>query len=332
MTKIINVYINGSLDSNKMPLNGSISLATLLHHLTVRNDNSLSSCINGCALESYDIRDLYMAFSFHTGAQAARIAREVEQEVNDSEDPIVLNIYGFSRGAIAAFMACLKLKHVDRTQLTINVAAFDPVPLNFERSVKADMFFGTGTTLSSKVADLGTCLNVGEMLVLFTNRPYPGFMGFSPILPSLPDTSHFEVDVMPGKHEDAVAFTLNQGVVSAVNTQSILMFHRIVKFMQNCGTVFDFSRLQFDENLVVQADSEHLLGFYAEAVHNSAAQHDRSMHLNNKIHTIHSEERIYLNRHHQTLAGVAPNDDQCILTVERNPQNRVVEPEFRASL
>lgn len=332
MTKIINVYVNGTLDSNEVPQNGSISLATLLHHLTVRNENSMSTCIKGCALESWDPRDLYLVFSFHSSTQAARIVHQVEQELNDSEEPIVLNIYGFSRGAIVAFMACLKLSHVDRSRLIINVAGFDPVPVNYQRSVKADMFFGTETTLSSKVADLSACSNVGEMLVLFTNRPCPSFMGFSPILPSLPVTSHFEVDVMPGRHEDAVAFTLDHGKISAVNTESILMFHRIVAFMQRCGTVFDFSLFRFDDNLVVPVDSNHLLGLYAQTAHDIAGQHDRSMHLDNQIHTSHSADRVYLNRHHQTLAGVVPSDDQCILTVENNPQNRVAEPEFKAAL
>lgn len=318
MSKIISVYINGTFDENKVPEKGSVSLASLLEHLTVNDGpNSFSICINGCGVESRDIRDMRVVFGFHLKKQVAKIAERIEELANESEDNIVLNLYGFSRGGIAAFLLCQKLKHIALERLTINVASFDPVPLNYITSVCTDMFFGTKNTLSGQVADLTQCANLDNLIILFTNYPLPDIMGFAPILPALPATCTAEVDVTPGSHETAVSFYKDGESVKAQNNESVIGFHRIVEFMQKCGTRFDFGRLQLNNNLVYPCAREQLLDLYGQLVREAVSQKPRLMHLYNSIHT--TEGRPYLNRHHQKLSGADIRPDECILSIKNHP-------------
>ena len=64
-------------------------------------------------------------FTFHLEQQVLKIATQVKKMLNDSDEKIILNIYGFSRGAVAAFLLCQKLKAISPEHLTINVASFE---------------------------------------------------------------------------------------------------------------------------------------------------------------------------------------------------------------
>ncbi|WP_045094544.1 hypothetical protein [Legionella fallonii] len=316
MTKIISVYFNGTNDRNDVPEKGRISLATLLAHITINDVNNYSFCVNGCGVESRDIRDLGVVFGFHLQKQVLKIAKEIKDIIDESEDDIVLNIYGFSRGGIAAFSLCKELKQIAPERLTINVATVDPVPVNFIVSVCGDMFFGTKSTLSAAVADLTTCNNIANMLALFANRPLPDIYGFAPLLPALPTTCHSEIDVTPGRHESAVSFYKEGNSVRALNNESVLVCNRVIEFMKQWGTVYDFERLQLDDILVCPSDSPQLLDLYEELARQTVNDEVRSMHFSKTIFTTPGK---YLNRYHQRLCNVQEEDirgEDCALTIQ----------------
>src|SRR5258708_4449298 len=102
MPKTINVYFNGTKDSNRIPENqpGPITLAALLNQLTIFDPNSASWCINGCAVNNDDFRDFNSIFSFHLARQVSEIAEKVKIEINHN-GPILLNLFGLSRGGLA---------------------------------------------------------------------------------------------------------------------------------------------------------------------------------------------------------------------------------------
>lgn len=335
MTKIISVYFNGTDDRNAVPKHGRITLAALLDQITIKDDiNNYSICVNGCGIETQDIRDLGAIFTFHLEKQVLKIAKQVKDMVNDSEDKVVLNVYGFSRGGAAAFLLCQKLKHISAEYLTINVASFEPVPGNFILGVYGDLLFGTNSTLSAAVADLTECKNIANMLVLFTNKPLPDIACHAPILPALPVSCETEVDVTPGCHKSAVSFYKEENSIQPSNNESAIVFHRIVEFMQKCGTTFNFDQLLLDPNLIysseseqgsVEVDKHRLLSLYEELTRKTAFLNDgqnRSMHLHNTIFT--KDSKQYLNRYHQQLCNVETvNDKDCVLTIQNNNPQRM---------
>ncbi len=251
MTRTFSVYFNGTDDSKDIPEYGDyVALAALLDHMTVKDNDNFSLCVEGCGIETRDFRDLGIIFAFHLEQQALKVAKQIEDLVKSSKEKIILNIYGFSRGGVAAFLLAQKLKHISADFLAINIASFEPVPGNFIMGVYGDLLLGAGSTLSAAVADLTECKNIANALVLFTNQPLPDIACHAPILPAFPATSNVEIDVTPGCHRGAVVFTKSGNSVGAANNESVIVFHRIVEFMKRCGTTFDFKQFQLFDYLV----------------------------------------------------------------------------------
>lgn len=340
MTKTISVYFNGTDESNDVPEYGSISLAALLDHLTVKDDtNFFSTCVTGCGIENKNTRDLGALFTFHLEEQVSQIAEQVERMVQESNDKVILNVYGFSRGGVAAFLLCQKLKHIAKDQLMINVASFEPVPGNLITGVYGDLLLGTHSTLSASVADLTECKNIANMLILFTNQPLPDLTCHAPILPALPSTCHSDVDVTPGCHKNAVSFYKKGQSINPTNEESAIVFHRIVEFMHQHGTSFDTDRLNLDRDLVCpdHNNKQKLLSLYSllrQVTSFTDNSHNRAMHLHNTIFTDknNTHNKQYLNRYHQQLCKVKNiNDDDCLLTIDhRNPQR--MNPHLRHAI
>lgn len=340
MTKTISVYFNGTDDDNDVPEHGRITLAALLDQMTVEDHNNFSICVNGCGVETQDIRDLGAIFTFHLEKQVLKIAKQVEEMVKSSEDKIVLNVYGFSRGGAAAFWLAQKVKYIPADRLTLNIASFEPVPGNFITNVYGDLLLGTNSTLSAAIADLTECKNVANALVLFTNQPLPDIACHAPILPALPTTCKTEVDVTPGCHKGAVAFYKRGESIQPANDESAIAFHRIVEFMQKCGTLFIFDKLRLDRNLVYSNESKEdspnrrLLSLYEGLAGKTSfrdAGQSRSMHLRNTIFTARDSKK-YLNHYHQQLCNVEnASDKDCVLTIRnRNPQR--MSPQQRQAI
>lgn len=310
---VMSVYFNGTDDSDSVPDEGPITLASLLDHLTKTDDSNVSICEDGCGVGNHDPRDSGIIFTYNLEKQVKRVAKQVEAFVRAS-GKVILNVYGFSRGGVSAFLLCQKLKHIAKDRLTINVASFEPVPGNFIMVAQGDIFFRTNRTLSAAVADLSDCQNIANMLILFTNQPLPDIACHAPILPALPSSCNTVIDVTPGCHKGAVAFSKSHRSASAMNNQSAIIFHRIAEFMQQNGTVFDFNRLWLDKSLV---SPTQLVLQYNQLARLFLNDHGmkRSMHLSNTIFTATSEKK-YLNRYHQKLLCVEnAKDEDCILTL-----------------
>jgi hypothetical protein len=228
-----------------------------------------------------------------------------------------------------------KLKHLSADRLTINIASFEPVPGNFITGVYGDILLGTNSTLSAAVADLTECKNIANMLVLFTNQPLPDIACHGPILPAFPVSAKTEVDVTPGCHKSAVAFYKSKDAIQPANNESAVVFHRIVEFMQKCGTTFNLKKYQLDRTLDCSTESiQMLVSLYNDLARKTSFNdggRNRSMHLRNTIFTA-VDNKQYLNRYHQQLDGVEnTSDSDCVLSIQnRNPQR--MTPQHRQAI
>jgi hypothetical protein len=326
MTKTINVYLNGAGENTEIPNFGRISLATLLNELTENNgETSTSFLVNGSAIDNYDPRDLGCIFAYHLTDQVTEVANKIKELVANSREKITLNVFGFSRGGVGAFLLAQQLKDISPDALAINIAAIDPVPGNFITTVSGDTFLGTKSTISAEVADLTECKNLENLLVLFTNEPIPDLACHAPILPAYPTTCNAEIDVTPGCHMNAVSYLNNEGTIANGNRESFITLCRVLEFMDKCGTEFLFERFKWNDDLANGLFSEEAL----RRAYNAITSHERSnpktitrsMHLDNSIFTWGCEKK-YLNLHHKFLAsGYNGDDSGCYMTIKsRNPQ------------
>jgi len=142
-----------------------------------------------------------------------------------------------------------------------------------------------------------------------------------------------------GCHRGAVDFYKDGNELLPVNSESAIVFHRIVEFMQKCGTSFNFTLFKLDDDLVYSNESKEdfscrkLLNLYDKLATKTSlldSGQSRSMHLRNTIFTAKDNKR-YLNLYHQQLCQVDTNDNDCILTVQnRNPQR--ITPKQRQAI
>ena len=106
--KTLNIYINGTDETNFIENSGVTSLANVLHQLTVddsRQDSS-SICLAGCGVNNDDPRDLGIVFTFHLAKQIKQLENEIRNIVNNGQEKLRLNLYGFSRGGAGVFLLC----------------------------------------------------------------------------------------------------------------------------------------------------------------------------------------------------------------------------------
>lgn len=317
MSKVLTVYINGT-DEDASLEGFATSLANVLHALSEQNNNQRSICLDGCAIGNYDPRDLGAIFTFHLEKQLDALLPQIKEKLS-TDEKLILNLYGFSRGGAAAFWLCQKLKHIPAEQLEINVCALEPVPGNFIRAAYADTVTGAQTTLSSRIADLSDCPNVKNMLVLFTNQPLPDMTCHGPLLPIKPKNATMTVDVLAGCHK-SVERLYTQEVQGKrqvdLGRAGRVTFAYVREFLQTCGT-------RFIENPEVIIDStkltkEKLLKTMKQQLQ-SVTHTTRAMHYYNQIDTAMCAP--YLNLFHQKLAGVPLDPSRCALTVkDPNPQ------------
>jgi hypothetical protein len=196
----LNIYINGTDETNSIRNGGMTSLANVLHKLTVDDgsQNSHSICLEGCGVNNNDPRDLGVVFTFRLMNQIKQLENDIRVRVKNGHEKLRLNLYGFSRGGAAVFLLCQNLRDLSSSNIEINVVSSEPVPGNFITGVYADSFLGINYTLSSMVYDLSECKNIHNILVLFTNEPLPDISCHGPILPAFPQTAISQTEVLPG--------------------------------------------------------------------------------------------------------------------------------------
>jgi hypothetical protein len=329
---IFNVYINGTNQSNE--LGSFTSLANVLHAMTVQNEGHASLCLEGCGVNNSDPRDMGAIFTFYLESQVNKVVEQINGIIQNSNDKLILNLYGFSRGGAAVFWMCKKLKNIDPSRLEINVASLEPVPGNFIRASYIDNLSGAGTTLSSQISDLSDCKNINNVLVLFTNIPLDDIACHGPVLPILPASAKTTVDVIPGCHANAQFYQRVLNGLDSDTPQSAISFHYIANFMRDCETQFDFKRFTLSTNLdlknqqrlkailsdqvkgIMRPEDRQRLEKYLPKGEGDVFESKRSMHFYNEIIT--KPDNAYLNLMHKKLETNQDDVDNsnCILTVK----------------
>lgn len=323
--KTINVYFCNSLERNfiKVPAQGDkpnpLSLATLLHALTVTDNNkSFSFCIDGAAICNVDPRDLVVIFTYHLDTQVKAIAKKIREIMFDGE-PITLNLYGATRGGAAALLLCQKLKKIPNDRLNINVMCLDPLGGNLPCTVSVDTFFQTKMTLTNNVLDLEKCKNLSSLLFLFTpqftDNLLIGEAAHHPVLPSHIN-AQVSTDMTPGisqtsdltKSVTGFSVDSNKHVIAG-NDATIVAFQRIVEFLQKAGTKFATQGYTLHKNLLGAFDRNKDYLDYLRKVYQDLSgnrdfiqNHSRPVFPNSEIDVCESKD--YVNTYHQKLLGV----------------------------
>jgi hypothetical protein len=89
-----------------------------------------------------------------------KVIDRIMQEINAGHQ-ITLNVYGHSRGGIAALLLAKQLGRVDKEKLAINLALLDPVPGNSIIISSIDPF---KISLANKTMDLSDCKPLRKVL------------------------------------------------------------------------------------------------------------------------------------------------------------------------
>jgi hypothetical protein len=327
MSKIISIYINGTdepANFDKLPnfpedysYPPITSLANILHEMTKQDKDNISICLNGCGINNPYLRDLGAIFTWNLQRQIDEMVTLIKAKLTN--DKLVLNVYGFSRGGAGAYWLAKKLSDVDPEQLEINVLAFEPVPGNFINGVYVDKLLGTDLTLSGQIADLRDCKNLKRVYSLFTNIPLPDIVCHGPILPALPVGCEHSVDVVPGCHKGAELFKVaynsltEKKYIEPYNADCAIAFQQVVSFLRGCGTKFVLNKFDLAKELLDKGLIELI---YAAKVDELQTNTTRAMHFTNAIYAKPAPDRIFLNQFHQQLAKTKPDANTCILTVQ----------------
>ncbi len=320
MAKIITVYINGTNEriTGISDHSGPIALVNLLHNITQQTENHASYCLEGCAVNTPDPRDIEGMFTFNLESQLDCVVDDIRNKLSFEIEKIILNIVGFGRGGAGAFWLCQKLKDIPANKVEINVCALEPVPGNFISASYLDNISGLKTTLTGQIADLSDCKNVTKMLVLFTNQAMRDIAFHAPILPIKPVNAEMTIDVIPGCHINAQYYYYNKKRkdLDSMNDYSIMMYHYVTKFLISCGTKFKLD--VFTSEYIIP--NEYLISIF-DRQNKAIKKQTRSMHFYNEINS--KEEQPYLNLlHKELITNQKPNDSSgCALSVKNpNPQ------------
>ena len=319
MTKILTVYINATDDTDAVPASGHISLANLLHAMTVKDDDHDSICIKGCGIDNPDKRDMGIVNSFHLEAQMNDLAANIASVANNSNEEYIVNIYGMSRGGVATYMLSQKLK-VLTPNIKINIISFDPVPGNTISTVNLDRL--TKQTLTQQNADLRHCNNMQNALVVFTNHPLPPQIAHAPLMPRLPETCSTIVRIVPGAHKSMSMFTKDGDEIKPFFLDAVIPFHLAVEELTKRGVEFDFEKFKLDPLLKMDSQQTCYLPSnvkLAEIYSDMQAQqpqlgkaslatlfapNTRNMQMNTLITT--NSHGLFVNRHQRSLISETP--------------------------
>lgn len=94
-----------------------------------------------------------------------------------------------------------------------------------------------------EITDLSNCQNIRLVYNLYNHIETP--YCFAPILPILPNSSEHTADVTPEDHLCAQLFKIIQNnndkdIIQPYNIESVLEVHQICRFLEKCGTVFNY--------------------------------------------------------------------------------------------
>jgi hypothetical protein len=291
---------------------------TLLHLLKAHINTSRSQKVlafDGCGV-THGTRGVI----FGTGLdeQCQQVIEEVAAEIKLG-NVVSLNVYGHSRGAIAALMLAKQLSVVELDLLEINLALLDPVPGNLITTSTLDLF---NISLAKKTMDLRECNPLKRVLALYPHQPLPAVAVHAPLFSLYPKHTQVEEEVIAGCHAQAQfhEFYLNQVVFEQ---ESFIAFALIFRFLKECGSQFKpLPNLKVgglpDLDIHIDKLDEALITVYQAANTGNHKKSYRTCHSATGIRINTKNQAPYFNLHHQRLENVPRNKSQARVTLEEN--------------
>lgn len=285
-----------------------LSLANLLHRISPK-----SYVFPGVAT-IHPIRG--GLFGTGTDAQCQQALQLIQSELQSGK-PLILNLYGHSRGAITALLLAKKLSHIDRNILQINLAMHDPVPGNLVITSQVDFLH---LSLAKQAMNLQQCNPLKKVLCLYTNQRFPWYdivgHAHAPLFPSYPAHTQVSEEIIPGRHSNAQVYIICNKVLHIDNPGSLISYLRIKTFLQESGTKFSaLTNSYYHHNesrwTITSANQNQVLAHaYAHAQAKIQTSFNRLGHNHHLIST--HAPATFFNAEHQRLIGDADrNNVQC---------------------
>lgn len=290
MNKTISVYFSGtgfSIDDGGF-------LAGSLHARTEESESQIKMGFNGCGVD-YGFNGTI--FGSGLDEQCERVIDRIAQEINEGHQ-ITLNVYGHSRGGIAALLLAKQLGNIDKEKLAINLALLDPVPGNFITTSSIDPF---KISLANKTMDLSDCKPLRKVLALYPHIPLPAIACHAPLLVSYPQETDVEEEVVNGCHAQAEQI---------FEESSILVKLRVEEFLVQNGTKL---QLQTDINYKnTEGMKQIYLDCYQVELRYVVNSYSREAHSARGVVITATPGANYLNSRHKALAGDDSQEPVCL--------------------
>lgn len=288
MNKTISVYFSGtgfSIDDESF-------LASYLHSITKESHTQIKMGFNGCGVD-YGFNGTI--FGSGLDKQCEEVIDCVIQQIKDGHQ-ITLNVYGHSRGGIAALLLAKQLGGIDKEKLAINLALLDPVPGNFITTSSIEPF---KISLANKAMDLSDCQPLRNVLALYPYIPLPAIACHAPLFVSYPKETEIEEEVIDGCHAQAE---------QRENFSSELAELRVKEFLVKNGTQLQKER---DYNNT-EAMKEIYLNIYNTKLANIDQSDSRKTHSARGIIINATPGAKYFNSHHKRLARDSSQEPVCL--------------------
>lgn len=313
MHKTISVFFSGTGHEITNPN----MLATLLKNKIQTSDNQLVMGFNGCGID-YGARGSF--FGAGLDKQCQQVIEALALEIKQG-NTITLNVYGHSRGGIAALMLAKELSNVDPNLLTINLALLDPVPGNLITTSTLDPF---EISLTNKTMDLRACKPLQQVLALYPHSPLPDIAGHAPLFCLYPAHTMVEEEAVAGCHARAQLNEEKEGILS-FRRDSFITFARMLNFLRDNGsefTPFPIVKIIDADHTVTDTDektlNEALLVAYEKENIEQHQTLSRSCHSAHSLCIATKENARYFNLHHQRLAGVLEDKSSVRVSIEED--------------
>jgi hypothetical protein len=161
----------------------------------------------------------------------AEEVRDIVSKLMESQHHVVVNVFGLSRGGIAAIYLAQALsgEGFSPNKLTLNMMLFDPVP--------GDQVLSGFPWTGRNAKDVSGCAALKRVLALYPHEPLPWISFHAPLLCRYPDTCRVDEDVILGCHQGALYATARMNRhLDAMTLACNLSCRMIVDFCGEVGT------------------------------------------------------------------------------------------------
>lgn len=300
MKKVINAYFSGS----GFEIKDTNFMASQFYKASISAENQINFGFDGCAI-AYKLGG--MLWGTGLDEQCQKVIGKIETELKAGHE-ITLNVYGHSRGAIAALLLAKQLGQVDPSLLEINLALLDPVPGNLITTSTLDFL---DISLANKVMDLSDCKPLKNVLALYPYLALADYMCHAPLFPTYPRSANIDEDVTFGSHSQAE-------YIEIIHPISSIPAKRFYDFLTLNGSKFKNSALPeecyYDTDLIKKLYDELL----PQVTASTRAAHSADRRYIEVRSSAEYTEVNYVNRHHQKLAGIEDNPSTRLTSIKHS--------------